>query len=200
MRENFQRNFLSNGLKKFSQDDLILVGDLDEVPDLQNFKYKKKISIFMQKIIFYKFNLVYPDFAWSGSKICKKKHLISTQWLRNIKTKKYPLWRLDTLFSKKKYHDLEIIEDGGWHFTNIKSPENIDYKMKNFLHHLEYEESGMKIEDIKKSISEKKIIYDYFADKRTDKINNSGKLQKLNFEKLPDYIVKNINKYKEWID
>ena len=107
---------------------------------------------------------------------------------------------MDTFFSKKKYYDLEIIENGGWHFTNIKSPENIDYKMKNFLHHLEYEESGINLNDIKKSISEKKIIYDYFADKRASKINNGGKLEKLNFTELPEYIIINKDKYKEWID
>ena len=51
-----------------------------------------------------------------------------------------------------------FLENGGWHFTNIKTPENIDFKMKNFLHHLEYEESGLKIEDVKKIIEEKKFF------------------------------------------
>ena len=46
IRENYQRNFLSNGLKEISDEDLILVGDLDEIPDLKNFEYKKKITIF----------------------------------------------------------------------------------------------------------------------------------------------------------
>ena len=200
IRENYQRNFLASGLKEISEEDLIIIGDLDEIPDLRNFRYKNKITIFKQKMIYYKFNLFYPGFPWTGSKICKKKHLINPQWLRNIKTKKYLLWRLDIFFSKKKYYNLEIIENGGWHFTNIKSPENIDYKMKNFLHHLEYEESGINLNDIKKSISEKKIIYDYFADKRASKINNGGKLEKLNFTELPEYIIINKDKYKEWID
>ncbi len=34
---------------------------------------------------------------------CKKKNLINPQWLRNIKNRKYPLYRIDTLFSEKKY-------------------------------------------------------------------------------------------------
>jgi len=37
------------------------------------------------------------------------------------------------LFSKTKYNDISFIKDGGWHFTNIKSAEKIDHKMKNFL-------------------------------------------------------------------
>ena len=89
----------------------------------------------------YKLNLEHPNFLWTGSKICKKKNLISPQWLRNIKTKIYPLWRLDITFSKKKYNNIEIINDGGWHFTNIKTADKIHHKMKNFLHHYEYQSS-----------------------------------------------------------
>ena len=66
--------------------------------------------------------------------------------VRNIKGKKYPFWRLDTLFSKKIY-ELDIIKDGGWHFTSIRSPEKF-IKNSNFLHHLEFEESGLKVEDM----------------------------------------------------
>ena len=62
---------------------------------------------------------------WFGSKACKKKYLKSFTWLRNLKNKKYPLWRIDTLFSELKINKLEIIENGGWHFTNIKSPKEL---------------------------------------------------------------------------
>ena len=94
-------------------------------------------------MFYYKFNLIYPEISWSGSKICKIKHLINPQWLRNIKTRKYPIWRFDILFSQKKYNKIQIIENGGWHFTNIKTPQEIHHKMKN-LHHFEYENSGLK--------------------------------------------------------
>ena len=200
LRENYQRNFPLNHLEKFSEEDLILINDIDEIPNLNNFKYKNKITIFKQKMFYYKFNLLYPDFIWIGSKICKKKHLVSPQWLRNIKSRKYPLWRLDALFSKKKYYDVGFVENGGWHFTNIKNAEAIDFKMRNFLHHLEYEESGMKITDVKKSILEKKIIYNYFADSKETKQDNGGKLEKLNLNDLPEYISKNTSKFQEWID
>ena len=57
-------------------------------------------------MFYYKFNLLHENFVWYGSKICKKKHLLSPQWLRNVKAKKYPLWRIDILFSKTKYNDI----------------------------------------------------------------------------------------------
>ena len=126
--------------------------------------------------------------------------MLSPQWLRNIKSRKYPLWRLDALFSKKKYYDVGFVDNGGWHFTNIKNAEAIDFKMRNFLHHLEYEYSGMNIEDIKKNILEKKVIYNYFADSKEEKQNNGGKLEKLDLSELPDYITKNSDKFQEWID
>ena len=46
-----------------------------------------------------------------------------------LRQKKYPFWRLDTFFLKKIYRCIYYIKDGGWHFTNIKSPETLK---KNF--------------------------------------------------------------------
>ena len=143
IRENYQRNFCQNILKQFSENDLVIINDLDEIPNLRNFEYKNKITIFKQKLFYYKLNLLYPNYEWMGSKICKIKHLQSPQMLRNIKAKKYPLWRLDIIFSKKKFNNIKFIDNGGWHFTNVKTAKDIDFKMKNFLHNLEYEKSGL---------------------------------------------------------
>ena len=51
-------------------------------------------------------------------------------WLKNLKNKKYPFWRLDTLFSKSRYINLEIINDGGWHFTNLMTAEKLYEKLE----------------------------------------------------------------------
>ena len=201
LRENYQRNFCLNYLKKFSEEDLVLINDLDEIPNLKDFKYNYKITIFKQKMFYYKLNLEFPNFTWMGSKICKIKDLISPQWLRNVKSKKYPYWRIDTIIDKKKYFDLGFIESGGWHFTNIMSPEKIDFKMRNFLHHLEYEESGLDIEQLKKLISEKKIMYNHSADKKdVNKWSNTRNLEKISISQLPSYIENNITKFGDWID
>ena len=200
LRENYQRNFLQTKIKNFHDEDFIIISDLDEIPNLDNFTYNSKITFFSQKMFYYKLNLIHKNFIWYGSKIVKKKNLINPQWLRNIKPKKYPLWRIDTYFSKNKYNDISFIKDGGWHFTNIKSAEKIDYKMKNFLHHLEYEESGLGIEEVKKIMSEKKIFYDHNADKRERKWSAETRLVKAEDNFLPKYIVDNKNKYRDWLD
>jgi len=200
LRENFQRNYLRKEIEKFNDNDLILISDLDEIPNLENFAYKAKITFFEQKMFYYKLNLLQENFIWHGSRISKKKHLINPQWIRNIKSKKYPLWKLNILFSKTKYNNINFIKDGGWHFTNIKSAEEIDNKFKNYLHHLEYEESGLKVDDVRKIISEKKIIYDHSADKRKNKWKSKINLIKEEDRYLPDYIVNNKAKFKSWID
>ena len=63
-------------------------------------KNKMKILIFKQKLFYYKFNLAYP-IDWFGTKACKLKDLKNISWLRNIKNKKYNIFRLDTLVSMK---------------------------------------------------------------------------------------------------
>tara|TARA_Y100000591_G_scaffold239261_1_gene209897 strand:+ start:198 stop:1079 length:882 start_codon:yes stop_codon:yes gene_type:complete len=199
IRENFQRNFSHKKLKNCLDDDLILINDLDEIPNLENFKYQNKITIFKQKMLYFKLNLIYPNLSWSGSKICKMKDLLDPQWLRNIKTRKYSIWRFDILFSKKKYNKIQIIEDGGWHFTNIKTPKDIHHKMKNFLHHFEYENSGLGVEDIEKLIKERKPLYDYSVDQRKKKWATSSELVKINLDLLPNYILENEEKYKDWL-
>ena len=199
-RENYQRNFLNRALNEFSDEDLVLINDLDEIPNLEDFRYKSKITLFKQKMFYYKFNLIYPNFFWIGSKACKKKHLLSPQWLRNIKSKKYPFWRLDCLVSKKKYIDVDFVLNGGWHFSNIKKAKQLDFKMKTFLHHLEYEESGMSEKDIEKNIREKTVFYNHFADKKSNKLGYKRKLEKIDMSKLPKYIISNKKKFDEWLD
>ena len=199
--EKKQRNTIIKGLDIARDEDIIFFSDVDEIPNLEKFRYKKKITIFKQKMIYYKFNLIYPNFAWMGTKACKMKDLKSAEWLRNIKAKKYPWWRIDTLFSEKKYSSIEFVEDGGWHFTNIKDARDIDFKMRNFAHHLEYEKSGVDLEKLKNNIKNKTVFYDHFADKSSlDKHNATIKLDNLDLNQLPSYINKNLNLYKKWID
>ena len=199
-RENFQRNQISLGLKEANDNDLIIVSDVDEIPNLENFTHKNKITIFYQKMFYYKFNLKHPTINWVGSKACKKKYLKSPQWIRDIKSKTYPYWRLDVLFSKNKYFNINYIKDGGWHFTFIKSLDEIHFKLSNFLHHLEFEKSKINISDLGTIINQKKILYDHNADKKTDKWKSKISLIKVSDFELPKYLIKNKENYTEFFD
>ena len=202
-RDYFQRENLQNGLTKADNEDLILISDLDEIPDLKSLdftKIKNNIVIFEQKMFYYKFNLQYKDFKWFGTKGTKKKNFISPQWIRNIKNKKYPWWRLDVSVSKKKYSKLLFIKDGGWHFTCIRTPEDLNKKMLNFAHHYEYEESGLKLNDLKELMEEKKVMYSHNVDKRGNKWSGGANLERVESLHLPDYIKDNVNKFNKWLD
>ena len=116
------------------------------------------------------------------------------------KNKKYPFWRLDTYFSKIKQINLKIIENGGWHFTNIKSPEELFEKLSNFGHHDEFELSNINLDKIKQKIKNKEVFYDHLADKESfNRWNDNYKLKKIDLDYLPKYLVKNLEKFKEWI-
>jgi|TARA_B110000438_G_scaffold72389_1_gene72496 beta-1,4-mannosyl-glycoprotein beta-1,4-N-acetylglucosaminyltransferase len=202
-RENHQREMAQKYLRNLDPDDIVLINDLDEIPNLKNLNFKKiknQLIIFKQKSFSYKFNLLYEGLDWYGSRACKKKNFISPQWMRNTKHKKYPFWRLDTFFSKRKYSNLYYVEDGGWHFTNIKSPEDIEKKYLNFLHHQDFEYSGLKLDDVKKMVKDKKILYDHSADQRDFKWQGNRKLKKINLSELPDYLRENNSKYSKWLD
>ena len=202
-RENGQRNYIAKGLVNADENDIILISDVDEIPNLYNINFKnidEKIILFKQNMFYYKFNLHLPKLIWTGTKGCKKKDLLDPQWLRNIKDRKYSFFRLDTFFSKNKYKDIKFINDGGWHFTNIKNAKEIEYKLKSYLHHREFDESPLSIKQIEEIIKNKRAIYNLNVDKTENKIGNGNKLEKFEIKKLPFYIQENLNNFKEWID
>ena len=193
-----------DGIKDAGEDDLIILSDNDEIPNLTSDQFlnsKKNIIIFKQLLFYYKFNLNYENLTWFGSKACRKKKLKSMTWLRNLKNKPYSWWRLDVLFSNYKERDLEIINDGGWHFTNIKTPEKLYEKLKNFGHHDEFDESGIDLNFIKSKISNKEVFYDHFLDKKDpNKWRSNYKLKKVSSSVLPEYLANNHQKYQNWFD
>ncbi len=202
-RENGQRNFIKEGIKQADEEDLILISDVDEIPNLSKINFeniKQKIILFKQEMFYYKFNLKLPGIEWTGTKGCKKKHLINPQWLRNIKDRRYPFYRLDVLFSEKKFINVKIINNGGWHFSNIKSAEEIEHKLKSYLHHREFDLEPLDTEGIKKIMANKQAIYDLSVDKTVNKIGIGNKLEKYNLDNLPEIIKLNLEKYKKWLD
>ena len=202
-RENGQRNFISEGLKNAHDEDFILISDLDEIPNLSNINlnnFREKLIFFNQEMFYYKFNLKLPNFNWVGTKSCKKKNFLNAQWLRNIKDKNYPFYRIDLLFSKNKYTNIKFIKNGGWHFTNIKTPEEIRHKLSSYLHHREFDLNPLSSSEINELIKNKKAIYDLNADKRSQKFGNGIELENYDIKKLPNYIYKNLDKFKDWID
>ena len=202
-RDNYQREMAQLALKDADNNDWIIINDIDEIPNLKNVNFKNikdKLVVFKQELFYYKFNLMYPAVPWFGSRACKKINFLSPQWLRNVKHRKYPFWRIDTYFSKRKYSNILTVNNGGWHFTNIMSPENLENKLLNYTHHHEFELSGLTLDDLRNKMKKNEIIYDHSSDQRDNKWKSNKTLQKINFLGMPDYIRNNIDKYSEWLE
>ena len=184
-RENYQRNYISNGFSGIDKNDYVMISDVDEIPNVQKIKKieNHKYTVFRQKNFYYKFNLLNKTMPfWYGTKICKKKYLKSPQWLRNQKVKKYS-------FIKFYKINWNIIDNGGWHFSYLMEPEKISEKLESFAHSEYNLNYYTNIERIKKLIKGKKDLFDrgqYFE--KID-IDNS----------YPDIIINNKNIYKNWI-
>ena len=191
-KENYQRNFISKFLKEAEDDDFILISDLDEIPNLNNINFKnfrEKIIVFQQRLFFYKLNIGELTPSWHGSKCTKKKYLKNPQWLRNLKTyKRYKFYRLDKIFFSQTYeHNFVIIKNAGWHFTWLGDINFIKSKLKSFAH---TELNTLKVNNndfINRCIKEMKPI------EQKQKLE----LKKLSLRKefIPEYILKNLEKY-----
>ncbi|MDB4082380.1 hypothetical protein N9500_05585 [Candidatus Pelagibacter sp.] len=202
-RENLQRNQISVGLSDAQEEDWVIISDLDEIPNLSEIKLKNindNFVFFKQDMMYYKFNLKLENYTWIGSKACKMKNLESPQWIRDIKDRKYSWWRVDTYFSKRKYNNILFVENGGWHFSYLKKPKDIEKKLKSYLHHIDYDMNPVGEKGIQEMINNKKTIYNIKADQKENKFDGSNKLNKININLLPSYILENKDKLKDWIE
>ncbi len=184
-KENFQRNYIINALKDISDDDYIMISDVDEIPNLKNFNHNEKYKYiaFKQKNFFYKFNLINKTIPnWFGTKMCKKKYLKSPQWLRNQKVKKFSLLK----FYKIRWN---IIENGGWHFSFLMKPEEIREKIMSYAHAEFNTEKYINLQNIENRVKSNKDIFD--RKQYYEKINID--------ESYPSYIRKNVDTLKDWI-
>ena len=185
-----QREYLLNCTDFANDDDYIFFSDPDEVvrPELLiNFELKKKYGIFLHDCFNYKFNLYNPyESPWEGTRVIKKKNLSSLDYMRQKIKKKnldYSFFRID------KEKNIEVFEKGGWHFSNIMSAENISLKLKTFAHE---EFSDEKYSSVK--VIQEKI------EKRLDLFGRGHTYKKIEIdESFPDYIIKNLDEFNEYI-
>ena len=194
--QSWQREYILEGIKDADKNDFIMFSDPDEIPNpekLKNFNPRKKYSIFLQNMYTYKLNIFNKyESPWEGTRVCKKKDLSSVDWLRDkvlAKNLKYPFWRID------KEKNIDLIEDGGWHFNYLLKPEQISKKLKS-LAAIQWDwgekltkEEFFSINNIEEKISSKKDLF-----------NRGHNYQKITIdESFPQFIRDNLDKYKNWL-
>ena len=188
-KQAIQREFIFHGIKDANPDDFIMFSDPDEIPNpklLPNILLRKKYGIFLQKHYVYKINLSNPfEEPWEGTRICKKKDLISIDYLRqkvlskNIKK----FWKID------KERNIQLIYDGGWHFNNLFDAEEISIKLKTFAHHEFSLPKFTNIKSIQKKIDNKMDLFERGHVYKKVLLDSS----------FPEYLIKNQNKFKDFI-
>ena len=194
-RQAIQREKILNGIKNITkEDDLILYSDPDEIPDPKILKKIKETSlnekyiIFLQKLYFYKFNLQTNDLLcnWEGTKGCLKKNLKSIDFMRHKVKKKninYNIFRFD------KEKSIQVIDNAGWHFSYLLTPEQIQRKIKTFAHTEFNHDQFYNLKNINDSVKN-----------GVDLFGRNMKFKKVNLDNsYPEYILNNQDKYKQWI-
>ena len=188
-RQAFQREYLFNGIEDSDDEDYVMFSDPDEIPrpeELKNFVLKKKYAIFQQKCFNYKFNLLNKnETPWSGTRLTKRKFLKSFDYMRQKILKK----NIKKWWKFYLERNIQIIENGGWHFNNLFTPEMISLKLKTFAHNEFAGEEYSNVEVIKKKI-----------DQRKDLFNRGHKLERVDIdETYPDYIIQNMRELNKFI-
>ncbi len=183
--EQHQRNSLSRGLIDANDNDLIILSDSDEIPDLTKLNQIKKFSkftAFSQMMFMYKLNIQnLNESNWIGSKMALKKNFLIPQKLRNLKFKEYPFWRFDKI-------NQQIIK-GGWHFSFLLKPSDIAKKIKSFSHGEFHQNQFVNEEKIKEKIANNEDIF-----------GRGFELKKINIdESYPSFIRENTSILKDWI-
>ena len=187
VRDQFQRNAISRGYEEFNPDDLIMISDIDEIPNpekIQEFNLNNKYACFLQKNYQSKINLLNTTNSyWPGTKICQKKNLKSPQWLRNIKIKDRKFWNF---FKEKKP---QLINDGGWHFSFLKDPLKIKKKIESYAHQEFNIKEFTDPKSIEKRIKSKQDLFDRDIKYKVVELD----------ETFPKYVLNNQQKFKDWI-
>lgn len=191
-RDQFQRNALTRGLTDCSPDDIIMISDLDEIPNpkkISEFKEENKYACFVQGNFLFKLNLINTsEPKWYGTRVCRKKDLKSPQWLREIKSKKVPFYK----FYKPKFD--KFIRDGGWHFSSVKSVEGIYKKLNSYSEQQFNNKKFKNMDGIKKKIEQKIDLFDRGYNFKVLEIDQSfPKYIYENKEKFKDFIYKDVN-------
>lgn len=117
--EKNQREYLMKGIKDADPQDIILLSDVDEIPDL-HYYHEGMEGVFRQKLYYYALNVYTGKSNWHGTIAVKRENVESLRDLRD---------RRNRINVAKK--------NGGWHFSTLGTPEQIIEKIESF-HHQEF--------------------------------------------------------------
>lgn len=193
--ENYQRNFLINGLLDAADDDWIMISDLDEIPNPDSIgKFNPSLylrgSFHQHAFLYYLNNRVMrgsTPFIWTLPKITTFRALRDLfkcpEEVRNYRGTGL-LRGVKKFFIKKK---TQSILDGGWHFTWMGGVERILLKMDSIAHQ---ELNKPEFRDPKLIKEKIRCGGDIFGESMSVP-DGGAELVKINYQHMPKYLVDN---------
>jgi beta-1,4-mannosyl-glycoprotein beta-1,4-N-acetylglucosaminyltransferase len=197
--ESYQRNTILEGLKHCKPEDIIILSDLDEIPNPETihlYKERKLSGIHKLRQLRFNYYINYQCILryWYGTNILNYQDIIEN----NAEKYKYSyndiviesLNHGTTPTKIRNLSDVPVIKSGGWHFSFLGGLDNIIYKLTSFSHH----------EDYRREYKDEKLLYhrikrgiDLFRPKDTR--FTPVKIDK----RFPEYIRANKHKYSDLI-
>ena len=122
--DNFQRNYIQEACKKFSQDDIILISDLDEIPSINKIKFIKSCKL----------DEIHPVGFEQFLFHINANYLNLERWIGTIATKKKIIDKFKPQELRNNRYRISMIAQAGWSFSSFGSLERIQEKFEAFAH------------------------------------------------------------------
>ncbi len=161
--ENHQRNAIVRGLEGIREDDVVLISDLDEIPNpAQIKKYAQRcveggvVAVFSQIYCRYYLNVVSMTMPqWRVSKMLSWKTFCDDATYANIE-QHIPMPefvnRGPTPTRVRFLRPQLVIPDGGWHFSYYGGAKQIQLKMKSIADYVCDKAADLSLEEIERRV------------------------------------------------
>jgi beta-1,4-mannosyl-glycoprotein beta-1,4-N-acetylglucosaminyltransferase len=177
------RNFIQTLLSPhLSKDDIVLHGDMDEIPNPNILR--DLISSGITEPLILQNDLFYYYFNLRDTK--------RNSWERATIVTKLPYLRETLAETREHWYNYKTIPLAGWHYTFLMSPEDIVRKMNFYAHSDEFSPDQKTIEYVKARIAAMESVHAESARTQLERVD-------LNVDNCPQFLLNNASKYKQYI-
>lgn len=116
--EKFQREHILNGIVDSQETDILIISDVDEIPNRDLLRMIKPTTSFHMVMFEYSFDYIFEGELWVGSVLTSVKDArqYGTNYFR------FNRWRFP------------IVKEGGWHLSSFGNASHVRTKILNYAH------------------------------------------------------------------
>ena len=140
VREYFQRNCITRGLDEFKNDDIVMVSDVDEIPNRTALQLPPDVEMCSYNMIAFQYNFNYIQEL--------------EPWFGTVMTTKEVLMRLSPQRMREMRWSIPCYRNAGWHLSSFGDENFIANKMYNFAHCYDKDAEDLDKKRFKKLIDE----------------------------------------------